>query len=334
METTFSAYQVKKIDDKFIGKVERLKISDLPQGDVLIKVTCSSFNYKDGLSATGNPGVTRKYPHIPGIDAAGVVVESASSGFKPGDEILITGYDLGMDTDGGFAQYCRVPSDWVVPLPKGLSLKEAMLFGTAGFTAALCVNHLIHNRVTPENGPVLVTGASGGVGSVAVSILAKLGYDVTASSGKKDQYEFLKKIGAGEVISRQDVQEDSNRPFLKPQWAGVVETVGGKTMEYVLRTTKYMGSVASCGLVGGANFATTVFPFIIRGVSLLGVDSVQCPMGLRLKIWNKLSCSWKPDTLDLLSSTIDLDGIDAAVKDILNGKIKGRTLVEPKSQLD
>ncbi|MCD6570229.1 MAG: YhdH/YhfP family quinone oxidoreductase [Deltaproteobacteria bacterium] len=333
MESTFLAYQVKKIDDKFVGKVERLKISDLPEGDVLIEVAYSSLNYKDGLSAIGNPGVTRKYPHIPGIDAAGVVTESTSSKFKPGDEVVITGYDLGMDTDGGFAQYCRIKADWIVPLPKGLSLKEVMILGTAGFTAALCVNHLIHNGLSPEKGPVLVTGASGGVGSVAISILAKLGYNVFASSGKKDQYDFLKKIGAREVISREDTQTDSNRPLLKEQWAGVVETVGGKTMEYVLRTTKYMGGVASCGLVGGAGFTTTVLPFILRGVALLGVDSVQCPMDLRLKIWDKLSSEWKPDTLDLLASMIDLDGLDTAIKEILAGKIKGRTLVEPKSSM-
>jgi putative YhdH/YhfP family quinone oxidoreductase len=326
----FLAYRVKKVDEKFVGKVEQINANDLPQGDVLIKVAYSSLNYKDGLSAVGNPGVTRKFPHIPGIDAAGVVAESTSPKFKPGDEVIVTGYDLGMNTDGGFAQYCRVPVGWVVPLPKGLSLKESMIFGTAGFTAGLCVHQLIHNGLSPDKGPVLVTGATGGVGSIAVAILAKLGFHVTASTGKSEQHEFLKQIGAKEIISREDAQVETSKPLLKEQWAGVVEAVGGKTMEHVIRTTKYMGSIASCGLVGGPDFVTNVFPFILRGVNLLGVDSVQCPMNLRLAIWEKLSSQWKPDNLEILVSTITLDGLDAAIKQILQGKIKGRTLVEPR----
>ena len=331
MDRKFLAYQVKKEGEKFVGRVEKLPLPHLLDGDVLIKVNYSSLNYKDALSATGNPGVTRKYPHIPGIDASGIVEESRQAAFSKGDKVVVTGYDLGMNTDGGFAEYIMVPYKWVVPLPDGLSWKEAMILGTAGFTAALSMHHLIRNGVTPEGGPVLVTGASGGVGSVAVSILAKLGYTVTASSGKKDQYDFLRKLGAKDVISREDARTDSPKAFLKPLWAGVIDTVGGKTLEYALKTTKYMGSVTSCGLVGGSSFSTTVFPFIIRGVSLLGVDSVECPMDLRLEIWDRLARAWKPDSLMDLATTIDLDGLQEGIEKIEKGETRGRTLVEPKS---
>lgn len=333
MEKTFTAYLVRKEGEGFKGSVERLSLSHLGQGDVLIRVVYSSLNYKDALSAKGNPGVTRKFPHIPGIDAAGVVEESNVSGFSSGDEVVVTGYDLGMDTDGGFAGYVRVPADWVVPLPRGLTLKESMVLGTAGFTAALSVHHLICGGVTPGRGPVLVTGATGGVGTIAVSILSKLGYSVTASSGKEDQYDFLKSIGARDVIPREGLQTDSSKAFLKPEWVGAVDTVGGKTLEYILKSTRYMGSVASCGLVGGSSFCTTVFPFIIRGITLYGVDSVECPMDLRLEIWNKLSGEWKPDTLELLANEINLDGLGEAIEDILKGKIRGRTLVTPESSV-
>jgi len=331
MGKMFIGYVVKKDGDEFKGSVERLPLSYLPQGDVLVRVSYSSLNYKDALSAKGNPGVTRKFPHIPGIDAAGVVEESSVPDFSPGDEVVVTGYDLGMNTDGGFAGYVRVPAAWVVPLPKGLTLRESMILGTAGFTAALSVHHLIRGGVTPDRGPVLVTGATGGVGSIAVSILAKLGYSVTASSGKRDQYDLLRSLGAKDVIPRETLDTDSPKAFLKPEWAGAVDTVGGKTLEYILKSTMYMGSVSSCGLVGGSSFCTTVFPFIIRGITLYGVDSVECPMDLRLEIWNRLSGEWKPSTLNLLASEIGLDDLSSAIEDILKGKIKGRTLVVPRS---
>ncbi len=331
MDREFYAYRVFKEGDGFAGRITRLAAADLPQGEVLIRVTHSSLNYKDALSATGNPGVTRKFPHTPGIDAAGVVEESASPSFKPGDAVLVTGYDLGMDTDGGFAQYCRVPASWVVPLPAGLSAEESMMLGTAGFTAGLGVWHLVESGIKPEKGPVLVTGASGGVGSIAVSILARLGYYVVASSIPEDA-DYLKNLGARECINRQDLQAESPKAMLPERWAAVYDTVGGRTLENAIKGTKYMGSVACCGMVGGGALSLTVFPFILRGVRLLGVDSVQCPMDPRLPVWKKLAGEWKPARLKEMSSTITLDGLGEKIGMILNGAVRGRTVVLPETK--
>lgn len=330
MNESFYAWQVVREGDAFRGRIVTLPISALPPGDVLIKVDYSSLNYKDALSATGNPGVTRKYPHIPGIDAAGTVAESATGPFKPGDPVVVTGYDLGMDTDGGYAEYCRVPAGWVVPLPAGLTLREAMILGTAGFTAALGIWHMIHNGLAPEKGPVLVTGAAGGVGSVAVSILAKLGFQVTAASDLA-QADYLREIGAAEVIPWETLNAESPKAMLKEQWAGAYDTVGGRTLENVIKSIRYMGVIANCGMVGGGAISTSVFPFILRGVKLLGTDSVQCPMDLRLKVWGKLAGEWKPDRLERLVRTITLDGLDDTIQLLLKGKGTGRTLVVPKT---
>jgi acrylyl-CoA reductase (NADPH) len=326
MDGSFYAYQVVREGEGFQGRVVSLPISALPPGDVLIKVDYSSLNYKDALSATGNPGVTRRYPHIPGIDAAGTVAECTAGPFKVGDPVLVTGYDLGMDTDGGYAGYCRVPAGWVVPLPEGLTLREAMILGTAGFTAALGIRHMLHEGLAPEKGPVLVTGAAGGVGSVAVSILAKLGFQVTAASDPA-QTDYLKGIGAAEVISWETLNTESPKAMLKEQWAGAYDTVGGKTLENVIKSMRYLGVIANCGMVGGGAISTTVFPFILRGVKLLGTDSVQCPMDVRLKVWEKLAGEWKPASLERLLRTIALDDLGNEIQAILQGKISGRTLV-------
>ncbi len=331
MEGSFHAYQVVREGEGFKGRVVKLTCDALLPGDVLIKIDYSSLNYKDALSATGNPGVTRKYPHIPGIDAAGTVAESTAGPFKPGDAVLVTGYDLGMDTDGGYSEYCRVPAGWVVPLPKGLDLRESMILGTAGFTAALGIWHMLHDGLAPEKGPVLVTGAAGGVGSVAVSILAKLGFRVTAASDLA-QTDYLKEIGAAEVISWETFNTESPKAMLKEQWAGAYDTVGGRTLENVIKSMRYLGVIANCGMVGGSAISTSVFPFILRGVKLLGTDSVQCPMDLRLKVWEKLAGPWKPARLERLVKTTTLDDLEGAIRTILAGKSTGRTLVIPKTK--
>jgi alcohol dehydrogenase len=331
-DRTFRAYQVVREGDLHAGRIVTLPLSALPAGDVLIRVSFSSLNFKDALSATGNPGVTRKYPHIPGIDAAGTVSACTAGPFKPGDEVIVTGYDLGMDTDGGYAEYCRVPAGWVVPRPAGLSLREAMILGTAGFTAALGIRHMLHNGLAPEAGPVLVTGAAGGVGSVAVSILAKLGFKVTASC-EPVQEAYVRQIGASEVIPRESLAADSPKAMLKEQWAGAYDTVGGKTLENVIKAMRYLGVIANCGMVGGGTLSTTVFPFILRGVKLLGTDSVQCPMDLRLTLWEKLAGPWKPAHLERLVRTITLDDLGQNIQAILQGRVSGRTLVVPETNV-
>jgi acrylyl-CoA reductase (NADPH) len=302
-------------------------ISSLPDGDVLINVKYSSLNYKDALSAIGNRGVTRKYPHTPGIDAAGVVVESLSEKFKVGDQVIVTGYDLGMNTSGGFGQYIRVPVEWVVKLPKGLSMKESMIYGTAGFTAALSVYKLTTSGVTPSDGDILVSGATGGVGSMAVNILSKIGYSVIAATGKPEAKDILVKMGAKDIVLRKDIDDKSGKALLKGRWAGVIDTVGGNILATALKSTKYGGSVTSCGNVASPELSTTVYPFILRGVSLLGIDSVKCPRKLRLKLWELLSNEWKLDSSNLKFEEISLSGLDAKIEDILKGKIIGRTIV-------
>ena len=273
MNKGFKALVVSEENGKFIRRVTERKIDDLSSGDVLINVKYSSLNYKDALSATGNKGVTRKYPHTPGIDAAGIVAETSSNKFREGDEVIVTGYDLGMNTSGGFAEYIRVPSDWVVKLPTGLSLKESMIYGTAGFTAGLSLCKLEQCSEEKITGDVLVTGATGGVGSLAVAILAKQGYNVVASTGKKDKIDFLKKLGAKEVIGRDEVDDKSSKALLNRRWKAAVDTVGGNILATVIKQMDYRCSVASCGNTYSPELNTTVFPFILRGVNLLGINS-------------------------------------------------------------
>jgi acrylyl-CoA reductase (NADPH) len=303
------------------------EISNLPEGDILINVKYSSLNYKDALSATGNKGVTRNYPHTPGIDAAGIVVHSMNDNFKIGDSVLVTGYDLGMNTPGGYGQYISVPADWVVKLPESLLLNESMIYGTAGFTAALSVYKLITSGITSSDGDILVTGATGGVGSIAVSILNKLGYSVIASTGKAEAKRMLLEMGAKDIILREELDDKSRKTLLKGRWAGVIDTVGGNILSTALKSTKYGGSVTSCGNVASPELSTTVYPFILRGISILGVDSVQCPMELRLKLWNLLSNDWKPDNLTLNVQEVSLMDLDTKIQSILEGKLIGRTIV-------
>lgn len=313
-------------EKKFTRRIGSRSINDLPEGPLLVKVQYSSLNYKDALSATGNPGVSRNFPHTPGIDAAGEVIEDASGTFKAGDKVVVTGWDLGMNTAGGYGEYIRIPAEWAIALPAELTLRESMILGTAGFTAGLSV-HALAERVAPDSGEVLVTGATGGVGSVAVAILAKAGYQVVAVTGKADQADFLKKLGAIEVVSRETVMENAERPMMKERWAGAVDVVGGEMLAAVLKSTRYGGTVTCCGLVGSPDLPVNVFPFILRGVSLLGIDSVQCPTSLRLPVWNKLAGDWKVD-LEALVSEVTVEELEDSIQSILKGGLRGRVLVK------
>ena len=327
-ENSFKALVVRETSNgKYTRKVTDRSIKDLPEGEVLLRVYYSSLNYKDGLSCIGNRGVTRKYPHTPGIDASGVVAESSDIRFSHGDQVLVTGYDLGMNTSGGFGQYIRVPADWVVPLPEGLSLKEAMIYGTAGYTAALSVHALQKHGITPDQGEIIVTGSTGGVGSISVLLLSNLGYDVLASTGKSSETDFLKGLGAKKIIDRGEVNDDSKKPLLKQRWAGGVDTVGDSTLATLVKSTKQRGAVAATGLVASANLPITVFPFILRGVSLLGIDSGETPMNLRCQIWNKLASDWKFPQLKKLSVDCDLDDLGPEIDKILTGRQRGRVVV-------
>jgi putative YhdH/YhfP family quinone oxidoreductase len=324
----FSAYWItEESEGTYKSQVIQRNTDDLPQNGVLIKVAFSSLNYKDALSASGNKGVTRRYPHTPGIDAAGIIIESVSPDFRSGDQVIVTGYDLGMNTLGGFGEYINVPSDWIVPLPSGLSLKESMILGTAGFTAALSMHHLLRCGQKPQDGPLLVTGATGGVGSLSVAIASKLGFEVIASTGKNNETEYLISIGAKKIIDRSEVDDHSGRMLLRPQWAGAIDTVGGNTLATVLKTLKPHGNVASCGNVASPLLNTSVFPFILNGVNLLGVNSATTPMALRQSLWKKLSGEWKPDLSTINTTYCTIEEIAGYIDEILAGKITGRVVV-------
>jgi acrylyl-CoA reductase (NADPH) len=314
-------------DHKFPREIKQRELSDLPAGELIIEVKYSSLNYKDALSATGNKGVTRKYPHTPGIDAAGLVATSSASQFAIGEQVIVTGFDLGMNTSGGFGQYISVPSGWAVKLPQGLTLRESMAYGTAGFTAALCVMRLMAFGLTKDSGEVLVTGATGGVGSVAVGLLGKLGFNVVAATGKAEEKEYLTRLGAKTVISRDEANDTSGRALQKGRWAGVVDTVGGNILVTAIKSTKYGGLVAACGNVMSADLSVTVYPFILRGVSLLGVDSVEVPMNTRVRTWQKLAQDWKLDLPGDLITECSLEELNPKIEEILKGKIRGRVVV-------
>jgi putative YhdH/YhfP family quinone oxidoreductase len=315
----------------FERKIDKRELDNLPAGDVLIQVHYSSLNYKDALSAIGNKGVTRRYPHTPGIDAAGIVTQSQNSQFAPGEKVLVTGYDLGMNTSGGFAEYIRVPAEWVVKLPDNLNLKESMIYGTAGFTAGLSVYKLVMAGLDPATGDVLVTGATGGVGTIAIRLLSKAGYRVIAATGKSDSETLLKSLGADEVIDRETVMDTGKRALLPSRWAGVIDTVGGNVLETALKKTHAKGIVTCCGNVANAELKLTVYPFILRGISLLGVDSAQTPMPLRLKIWEKLANEWKSDALESIHHEVDLENLEPQIHKILKGGQTGRCLVSINS---
>ncbi len=325
--STFNALQARETaTGEFEQVIVQREIGELPAGELLVRVKYSSLNYKDALSASGNRGVTKSFPHTPGIDAAGIVEASSVAEFAVGDEVIITGYDLGMNTAGGFGQYIRIPASWALKRPQGLSLREAMVLGTAGLTAALCVDKLEQSGLTPDAGVVLVTGATGGVGSVAVALLASLGYRVAASTGKAEQEDYLKSLGAEQVVLRADLQAGTDKPMLKEQWAGAVDCVGGDILFNVVKSLRYGASVACCGLTAGVAFKGSVLPFILRGVNLLGVDSVELPLVVKASMWDRLSLQWKVN-LETLVSEVTLEQLPAAIAQVLAGKQVGRVLV-------
>ena len=328
-DSTFSCFLVEK---DAAGKLQRgvgqCSLGDLPPGETLIRVAYSSLNYKDALAAEAHPGVVRKLPHVPGIDAAGTVVESSDPRFRTGQEVVVTGYDLGAPRWGGWSELIRVPADWVVPLPNGLSLMDTMVLGTAGFTAAQCVHAIVVNGVTPDDGEILVTGATGGVGCLALRLLAKLGYAVVAVTGKEKLKPKLYEWGAGRVLSRAEAVSNSDKPLLSAFWAGAVDTVGGGTLATIVRETKPYGVVSACGLVGGTDLPLTVHPFILRGVTLAGIGSSLLPYDRRLEIWRKLSREWRLEGLDELTTTIGLSELEPHIQNMLKGEHIGRTVLE------
>lgn len=315
-----------KEDSTFTREITELPISFLPQNEVLIKVLYSSLNYKDGLSASGNKGVTRNYPHIPGIDAAGTVVSDSTGTFKNGDQVAVTGFDLGMDTSGGFGEYISVPTEWVIPKPENLSLKQCMIFGTAGYTAAYGLLRLERELIFPESGDVLVTGATGGVGSMAVFMLAQKGYKVIAATGKMDQKDFLMKLGASEVIHRDEVAPEKLRLLNSGRFAGVIDTVGGSMLETIIPQIAHNGAIACCGNVLGHNLSTNIYPFILRGISLLGIDSGISKRPVRFKIWESLS-ELGSQLTDEMYSLCTLDQLNEEIDTILEGKQVGRVVL-------
>ncbi len=327
-DKTFKAMVVTETDDKtYQRQIASRSVSELPAGDVLVRVHYSSLNYKDALSASGNKGVTRNYPHTPGIDAAGVVDQSIADQFKPGDEVIVTSYDLGMNTSGGFGRYIRVPAEWVVPLPKGLTLRESMCYGTAGFTAALSIYQLQQHGIMPDSGPVLVSGATGGVGGIAVAVLAKLGYRVAAVNGLVDRSDYLKKIGAREIISIEEASDQSGRPLLKGRWAGSVDAVGGDILATTIKSLQANGVVTCCGNAASPDLPINVFPFILRGAILVGIDSQNCPMPARMKTWNMLASDWKIPGMEEVVTEIALDELDERIDAMLDRRQKGRIVV-------
>jgi acrylyl-CoA reductase (NADPH) len=327
MTGTFKAYRVFDEGGRVAGRVVNASLDELTPGEVIVKTAYSSVNYKDALAGTGSGKIMRRFPLVGGIDVAGVVVSSTDDRFEAGARVLATGYDLGVSNDGGFSEYVRVPAAWVVPVPQNLSLLETMAIGTAGFTAALSVIELERNGLSPSAGPVLVTGATGGVGSLAVQILAALGYSVTALTGKDAAHDYLRSLGATAVLSRTTLQMGS-KPLEKATWAGAVDVVGGDTLAWLTRTMLYNGSIAASGLTGGIELKTTVLPFILRGAKLLGIDSAFCPMHARLTAWGRLATDMKPARLPETAHEISIDGLDAAFATLMSGNARGRYVVK------
>ena len=327
--STYKAFEVRKeAEKKFVGAIVEKSALELAEGSVSIEVHYSSVNYKDALSASGSKAVTREYPHVPGIDAAGKVLASTDSNFAVGDEVVVTGYDLGMNTAGGFGQQVIVPGGWVTKLPVGLSLRDSMVLGTAGLTAGLCVNKLLLNSITPEAGKVLVTGATGGVGIIACALLVKLGFEVVASTGKLAETAKLMALGVSEVISREAFSEENPRPMLKEGYAAAVDVAGGTTLVNVIKSLSYGGSVAACGLVDSPALSATVLPFILRGVNLLGVDSVELPLAQKQQVWNLFANEWALTDIDSLAETMVLAELPAVLAKVLAGGAVGRYVLD------
>ena len=323
----FKAFRLYNTNNKVIGRVENLNINDLSQGEVLIKTAYSSVNYKDALAATGTGNIVRKFPLVAGINVSGYVVSSSDKRFKEGDAVLVTGYEFGVGHDGGYSEYSRVPSDWVVPLPDNMSLFEAMAIGTAGFTVALCVQRLEENNQKPDLGEFAVTGATGGVGSFAIDIMSKLGYEVVAITGKSNSHQLLTALGAKHILDRNTIRSEGP-PLDKSLWGGAIDNVGGDLLAWLTRTTKQGGNIASVGLAGGSHFNTTVMPFILRGVSVLGINAPACTMSTRKKIWSRLVNDLAPKHLDkIVSNIVQLEDLPSVFKKMLAGKTIGRTVV-------
>lgn len=330
----FRAYLVQRDENKQVSAGPgTLQLDQLPDEEVLICVQWSSLNYKDALGATGHPGVVRKFPHVPGIDAAGQVVESRSGEFSPGEQVLVTGFELGAPAWGGYSEYIRVPARWVVRVPEDLTPRASMIFGTAGFTAAMSVEALIESHVTPDAGEIVVTGATGGVGCLAVAMLAKLGYRVVAVSGKASARDWLTKLGAAEIIGRENVSDTSNKPLLSSRWAGAVDTVGGNILATVIRSAHRSACVTACGLVAGVELPLTVHPFILRGVKLVGIDSAEYPIKRRPALWRHMAGDWRPADLEsLVAASVTLDELAGPIERILKGQVRGRVLVRIGSE--
>jgi acrylyl-CoA reductase (NADPH) len=325
----FRALMLEKEDGKVISRINDIALSDLPDEEVLIKVTYSSLNYKDGLAVTGRGKIVREYPFIPGIDLAGIVEESSSPEYKPGDAVILTGWGTGERHWGGFAEYARAKADWLVPLPKSMSLKQAMGLGTAGLTAMLSVMALEKYGVQKDR-EIVVTGAGGGVGSLSVALLGKLGFNVTASTGRESAHSFLKSLGAKQIIDREQLSREGN-PLESQRWGGAIDTVGGTTLAGILRSMSYYGTVASCGLAGGSELNTTVFPFILRGVKLVGIDSNTCPKEIRSEAWQRLAALLPDDVLNQIIEVHPLSQIPELSEQILAGKIRGRVVIDVKA---
>lgn len=326
---SYQAFVVREQEDgSFTKGIETKSTQELPDHEVLIQVKYAALNYKDALSSSGHKGITRNFPHTPGVDACGIVVSCKTDDFNAGDEVIVTSYDFGMNTSGGFQEYIKVPAQWPVKLPEGMSLEESMILGTGGFTAALSLYKMEQNGQNPDMGPILVTGSTGGVGSMAVNILAEQGYQVIAASGKKESHEYLKGLGANEILSREDVNDTSGRPLLKSKWAGAIDTVGDNTLATCIKACGRNGSIAVCGLVESHKLETTVYPFILNGVNVLGIETAETPRNIRLKIWELLASSWKPKQLALMKKVIRLNELSDAIDLMLQGKSKGRIIVQ------
>ncbi|HKJ42753.1 MAG TPA: YhdH/YhfP family quinone oxidoreductase [Sunxiuqinia sp.] len=325
--TTFKACRVEEENSRYVSSVKEVEFVSLGTDEIRVKVHYSSLNYKDALSASGNKGVTKNYPHTPGIDAVGIVEKSNADTLKTGEQVIVTSYDLGMNTDGGFAEYIQVPAKWAIKLPKKLSMKEAMIYGTAGLTAGMSVLRL-SELVKPEDGKIAVSGATGGVGALSVSILSKLGYQVVAITGKESEKDYLQHLGATEILLRSEIENFDQKPLLKPLFAGAIDTVGGPILENVIKATKPMGAVTCCGNVASPKLELTVFPFILRGVALIGIDSQNYPMNYRKKVWEMLADEWKPTQLAETCQEITMNEIQEKIDLMLRGQLKGRTIVK------
>ncbi len=327
----FKALLLEESDGKVSSSIQELDDSRLPEGDVTVAVEHSTLNYKDGMVLNGIGRLVRSYPHVPGIDFSGQVLESQHPDFKPGDPVVLTGWRVGEMHWGGYAEKARVKGDWLVRLPDALSTRQAMAIGTAGFTAMLAVLALEKHGVTPDSGPVLVTGAAGGVGSIAVSILAKLGYDVAASTGRSETHDYLRSLGAKTLVDRNELSEAPTRPLDKERWAGCIDSVGGTTLSHVLTQMAYRGSVAAVGLAGGSKLDATVIPFLLRGVNLLGIDSVMCPKDERLVAWQRLVTDLPLEKLESTTQDASLSDLPGLAEAILKGQIRGRVVVDTRS---